>query len=384
MGMRLSAREAQRISSKARKLQNFGRAWNVGDKGIVLYPIFKDEETGVVDLLVSKVWGYKVNDVKALGVGASFIPSTVEIDDNGKPVTPDLPYQFSFLAGSFVAGEKNARIAAIDAKPWPSNSAYKAALDALNDEYDVKNNPKARKPIISRLQLYISTEVVYIPIVNEKPDWDNAGLYAYALSKDRITKLLAILDDPQYAVDVNEGYMEIQYNFVAADNEKSTAGRTAPIGVVPEYRLKNRFPDDVKKLAERVSMLPEDSDIIANHNYSYSKVDPIKLKNALSNYSMMNSECLDSVAEDEYGSLMKSAALIKELSVFNALKNDKLKDELDKAIAEAGPTIADIAPNYAAAQAAVDPSVPPTIQALSNPALASDSDIDDLNDVSLD
>lgn len=384
MAMRLTGRGAMKVASKARKLQNFGKAWKVGDKGIVLYPIFKDPATGLTELLVACVWGYRVNDVKTLGVGASFIPSTVEISDDGKPVTPDLPYQFSFLASAFITGEKNAREKALEAKPWPSNSAYKSALEALNAEYDTKNNTKARKPIISRLQLYISTECIYVPMVNDKPDWDNAQVYAQTLSNERIAKLMNLIDEPKFAVDANEGYLEVQYDFVAADNEKSTAGRVAPVGVTPEYRLKNRFPDDEARLNQLVSLLPKDSDIISNHNYSYSKVDMTKLKNALTNYSILNSENLDAVGKDDIESLARSADLIKELSIFEALKNDEIKTRITEELEKNKSEIEAIAPNYAAAQEAAN-ETPPTLQGLMNSEFrADDAESEDLNDVSLD
>lgn len=377
MAMRMSARGAVTVASKAKKLRGFGKAWKVGDKGIVLYPLFHNEETGDVDLLVAACWGYKVNDMNALGVKAIFIPSNAEINDDGEPVVPDVTSQFSRLAPAFVAGEKNRKMMQIDSKAWPTPSAMKAASTQLENEYDVKNNPKAKKSVISRLQLYISTEVIYVPIVADKPDWANAALYSQALSNDRISKLYAIINDSKFNITPDSRYLEVQYDFVATDGEKSTAGRCQPVGITPEYALKNRFPDDASKLDMLVNQLPEDSKIIMNHNYSYRKISESTLRAAYSAYAVMHSEDLDTLPDDAKEQATKSARLIKELSILPMVKDESLVNLINEELAKEEPVAAPIKP------AAVADGAPKITDLMNNPARAADEDQEELDDVNL-
>lgn len=377
MAMRMSARGAVAVASKAKKLRGFGKAWKVGDKGIVLYPLFCNEDTKEADLLVAACWGYKVNDMNALGVKASFIPSNAEINDDGEPVVPDVTSQFSRLAPAFIAGEKERRTRALDAKPWPTVAAHKAASEQLENEFDAKNNPKAKKSVISRLQLYISTEVIYVPIVNEKPDWANAALYSQSLSNDRISKLYAIMNDSKYNVTADSRYLEVQYDFVAADGEKSTAGRCQPVGVTPEYSLKSRYPDDVAKLDQLISQLPEDSKIIMNHNYSYRKISESTLRAAYSAYAVMHSEELDTLPDDAKEQAAKSARIIQELSILPMIKDEALVKSINEELAKEAPVAAPVKP------AAVADGAPKITDLMNNPARAADEDQEELDDVNL-
>lgn len=377
MAMRMSARGAVTVASKAKKLRSFGKAWKVGDKGIVLYPLFHNEETNEADLLVAACWGYKVNDMNALGVKASFIPSNAEINDDGEPVVPDVTSQFSRLAPAFIAGEKERKTRQIDSKAWPTPSAMKAASAQLENEYDVKNNPKAKKSVISRLQLYISTEAIYVPIVNGNPDWANAALYSQALSNDRISKLYAIINDSKFNITPDSRYLEVQYDFVATDGEKSTAGRCQPVGITPEYALKNRYPDDVAKLDALVSQLPDDSKIIMNHNYSYRKISESTLRAAYSAYAVMHSEDLDTLPDDAKEQAVRSARIIKELSILPMVKDEALVNSINEELAKEEPVAEPIKP------AAVADGAPKITDLMNNPARAAEEDQEELDDVNL-
>ena len=381
--MRMSARGAVHVGAKARKLQNFGKAWKVGDKGIVLYPIYFDEETKQMELLVAAEWGYQVSDMKALGLTATFIPSNAEIGDDGTPVVPDVTSQFARLAPAFIAGEKEARIKALDAKPWPTPSAHKQALEALEREYDTKNNMMAKKPIISRLKLFISTECIYIPMIDDKPRWENARLYAQSLSNDRIEKLYNIMNDSKYGITPESKFLEVQYDFVAADNEKSTAGKCQPVGQTDQFKLATRFPEDINTFNSLVAQLPEDSDIIRNHNYSYKRFEEAKLKAAFANYAMLNSECLDTIPQDQEELVLKSATLIRDLSLCQALANEELKQKIIDAAAEEDKKAAEAPANNTTSTPTASTGAPTIADLMSNPNRADDIDANDLNDVDL-
>lgn len=378
--MRISARGAMKVSSKAKKLQNFGKKWDVGDKGIVLYPVYWDDETERLELLVAQVWGYKVNDMQALGIKTSFIPSNAPIGDDDMPVGQDITAQFSRLAPAFIAGEKAAKMQQIEAKNWPTAAAQKAAMEKLEADYDTKNNMKARKPVVGKLMLLITTECIYIPMKNDVPDWDNAQLVAQTLSSTKISKLLALIDDPQYAMTKDSRYLEVQYNFTAADGLKSTAGKNDPTGITEAFALRNRFPDSVSKLEDLITQLPTDSDIIANHNYSYAKQDEASLKSLFQAYSIMNCESLDTVPEDYETSVVKSAEVIDKLQILSSLTNVALKEKISAELAESAnaPTPAPVP-----TEVPVSTGAPTAAELLNKPALADDEFSDTLNDVAL-
>lgn len=389
MAMRMSARGAAKVASKARKLSNFGKCWEVGDKGIVLYPIYWDDETQRMELLVCSEWGYRVNDMDSLGIKATFIPSNAEINDDGVPVVPDIASQFSKLAPAFIAGEKAAEERKLEQKAWPTASAQKTAMENLEKLYDTKNNPNAKKAVIGKLCLLITTECVYIPIKNEKPDWDNARLVAQSLSSSKINKLMSIMDDKMYNINKETPYLEVQYNFTAADGNKSTAGKNDPVGLTGDYLLENRFPDDVAKLNNLATQLPQDSDIIKNHNYSYLHFPEAQLKSIFQAYCITKSENLDTVPEDWEDTVVNSSKFMDELSLVKALNNADLKQKITDRLAEevgAAPTL--LTPNDTVPTPGVDAeeSVPaangaaPKVQDLmGNPNFGGD----ELSDVAL-
>ena len=334
MAMRMSGRGASQVASKARKLSNFGKCWEVGDKGIVFYPIFWDEENGRAELLVSAAWGYRVNSMDALGLKATFIPSNADINDDGVPVEPDITAQFSKLAPAFVAGEKAAAEAKLYAKDWPTTQAQRTALESLEKMYDTKNNPDAKRPVISKLCYLITTECIYVPLKDEKPDWDNARLVAQSLSTTKLNKLCTILDEPMYGINKDSPYLEVQYNFTAADGKKSTAGKNDPIGLAEGQTLESRFPDDIGKLKEFTAQLPTDSETIKNHNYSFMHIPEATLRSTFQAYCITYSDNLDAVPEDFKESVVKQAAFIDEIALTKSLKNAELIQAVQEKLAE--------------------------------------------------
>ena len=386
MAMRMSARGAAKVASKARKLSNFGKCWNVGDKGIVLYPIYWDDETESVELLVSAEWGYRVNSMDKLGIKATFIPSNAEINEDGVPVVPDITSQFSKIAPAFIAGEKAAAELKLEQKSWPSAAAQKAAMESLEKEYDTKNNPDAKKAVIGKLCYLITTECIYIPMKDDKPDWENARLVAQSLSSAKLNKLCTIIGDKMYGIGKDNKYLEVQYNFTAADGKKSTAGKNDPVGISAGMHLSERFPDDVSKLNALADQLPTDSDVIKNHNYSFMHFPEAQLKSVFQAYCVLNSENLDSVPEDWQDTVVKSAKFIDELSFTNNISNESLRksilERLEEENADA-PTLLtqnDPVPSVAEPTAPTAPSKAPTLNDLLN---GTDLGADDLADTTL-
>lgn len=382
--MRVSARGAMKVQSKRKKLQNFGKKWDVGDKGIVFYPVFWDDEAERLELLVASVWGYKVNDMKELGIKTSFIPSNAPLGEDGTPVGQDITAQFSRLAPAFIAGEKEAKSKQLEAKNWPTMAAQKTAMEKLEAEYDAKNNMKARKAVIGKLTLLITTECIYVPMKNDQPDWENAQLVAQTLSNAKITKLCTIMEDSQYGMNKDSKFLEVQYNFTAADGLKATAGKNDPTGVTEAFALRNRFPDAAGKLEELLSQLPADSEIIGNHNYSYAKQDEATLRSLFQAYAIMNSESLDTVPENQEESVIRSAALIDSLQILKSMKNVELRDKITAKLAEeAGAEGATSASNDVAPVSTAANGAPTAASLIGNNSLADDDFADSLNEVAL-
>lgn len=375
--MRTSARGLVKTASKAKKLQNFGKAWQVGDKGIAFYPIYKNEETGEMELLAAGAWGYRVNDMKALGLKASFIPSLSEIDENGRPVVQDIVSQFSRLAPVFIAGEKESRVRVLESKNWPNQAALKSALEKLDAEYDTANSLEAKRAVIGRLSLYISTEVLYVPIVNDVPQWQNARVYSQTLSNERISKLMAIIDDKQYGVQETDTCVEVQYDFIASDNKKATAGKAAPVGVTDAYKLKNRFPDKAEDLKRLIAELPDSTEVIENHNYSFNRISEADLKRAFTSYALFNSQYLDTIPEDREEQAVACAQIISDLEIMDSLSNQEFKDKLLEQLKDSESVTQPVIQQM---QDSVPmPTEAPTLQGLmNNPNRASEADIDAL------
>ena len=163
--MRITAKGAQKTRDESRKLPMYSKQWLPGDTLRVFYPI--DWEDGHPEIVAGAVWGHSVSDIKGLGLKTAFIPSLTDFDENAQPIgKPDITYQFSQIARVFVDGQKAIEEAEIMQKNWPTESARKEALKAHEEKFDAKNNMKAVKPIIGKVQYYISTEVCCIKYVN--------------------------------------------------------------------------------------------------------------------------------------------------------------------------------------------------------------------------
>lgn len=331
--MRMTATGAMKTREDARKLGGFGQMWKPGDQITVYYPLVRDE-SGKLDLLVGGCWGHPA-DPKQLGLKTIFIPSLTDIDESGVPVgKPDITYQFARIAKAFVEGEKQQKVDKCMAKSWPSEAARKSALEAIDAEFDTQNNAEAKKAVVGKLTLLITTECVVVPIKNDEPMPAEARLVTQSLSNDKIRKLLAILNDKKYAPSDDKPYLEVQYTFPAKD-KKAEAGKVDPVGQTPEYRLESRYPDHFKTIESLLIGLPESSETIERRNFSYRKFEEKQIMQALTTYSIMQSEFLDSLSDEEdIERLAKSAATLDALSITKSLANEQLKmkitEELDK------------------------------------------------------
>ena len=142
--------------------------------------------------------------------------------------------------------------------------------------------------------------------------------------------MIALLDDSKYAPGEGEDYLEVQYNFPATD--KTQAGKADPVGQVPEYRLKVKFPEQWKSIESQLELLPKNSETIARRNFSYRKFEEKQIKNALTTYSIMQSEYLEKLHEDDTEKLIKNAEIMDTLSIPESLADCPLKEQLNAEI----------------------------------------------------
>lgn len=313
--MRLGASEALKTRQDSRKLGGFGKKWEAGNTLSVFYPIFKDAN-GQWDLLVAHTWGHGI-DIKALpGLKRVFIPSNSKIVD-GEPTTADALFQFSRIAPLFVRGEYNEKLLKIREKAAKlTESMLKQKEQELDKEFEMKDGRIQKSAAVGNLRLVISTEVVAVKHGDGgRPKIDEAGLVTQDLSDGRIRKLKQILSNPDMQIPDDAKYLEVTYTFGTSGIRQQDA-QAEPVGTLPEYRIAKRFPQEWLALEGFIVSLPESSDTIMKRNSSYKPVEENKIIQAIQSYSVMNSELLDALSDDDdIDRLKRNARLLRSLSI---------------------------------------------------------------------
>lgn len=355
--MQLSARGAQKTRDESKKLQMYSKQWSPGETLRVFYPIFWDG--GRPEIAVGAIWGHNVSDIKALGLKTAFIPSTTEFDENAMPIgVPDITYQFSQIAKVFVNGQKSVEEAVIMKKNWPNETSRKEALKTLEERFDTKNNTQAVRPIIGRAQYYISTEVLSIKLVNDIPDTETLVLSSAPLSKQTIDKLYLIMDDPKYAPQAGDKFLEVEWKYPTNTDKSKSAKTASPVGLTAEYRLQNRNPEAYNAVAGQFDSVSRESDTIVRR--ATRAIDPARVKAAITQYAFLNSEYLDAAIDDDVEVLTRHADLVKELDITRVITNEELAAKIEEAIREMEvkrPTVPEEIPTPVAASPAMPEDV---------------------------
>ena len=328
----MSARVAQKTKNESKKLSGYSKQWLPGDTLHTFYPIFWED--GQPQLAAGAVWGFPVSDVKVLGLKTIFIPSSNEFNEDGQPIgTPDITYQFSLIARTFVEGKRALEEEAIMKKKFPSEAARKEALKDLEYRYDTKNNMSAVQPIIRRANYTISTEVVSVKMANNLPDPNTIAHTSAPLSNDLINTLYQIMETPRFAPQEGDNFLEVEWSYVSDPNKSVSGRKSKPVGLTPEFRIQNQFPDVWPKIEGMMTNVSMDAQTIVRR--STRSVDLSKVKAAIAQYCYMNSECLDAADEQSTEILVRNAALLKDLDVIGILSNTELADKLNAELAEA-------------------------------------------------
>ena len=301
---------------------------------------------------------------------------------------------------SLVKGMKAEDEANVMRKPFPSETAKQEALRKIEHKYDAKNNMKAVKAAVGRATLHIFTECVAYKYQNDAPVQDSIAVYSFPLASQRIDQLYTLLRDPKYCPQEGEKFWEVEWKYPTNPDRGQSAKAANPVGLTIEYRTATQNPDKWNIVLEKCLGLASDGDAIVNRTTKY--VDQGRIKSALTQYAIMNSQYLDSVMEEDKEVLVKNAQVVKELSVLNSLSDAnliaKLKEQISAipattTIPEAVPdmTVPELNPTPAAtpelipgAPTVADLTQPasPMQQLLNNPNLSNMSEME-MEDVNL-
>lgn len=384
----MSGRAAVKTRSQSRKLQAFSKAWVVGDKLSVFFPIFwvpeLDEneqpimvqeidtkgkpvfnedgtplmtQKGCWDIVTANIWGHDVPDMKKFAVGGTFIPSLTDIvrgqpakiltDDAGKPmydaygevvyepVPGDVTYQFSKIAPLFVKGEKQGEIDRVMKKKFTSEDLRREALNEIDTKYDTDSNMDAPKPAVGKLHMVISTEVFVVKqTTDDRYDIESAGQYTYKLSDEKFNALIYLLDDIKFKPrDLTAKWFEVQMTFNGDSNDKrgrGQAGRKAvPVGLTPEYTMEARDPSGYTKIKGRLEQLPQDSQTITCRNFMYTKIAEKTIAKQISQYVVMNADMLDNISRDEDLEILTGNAYrLMQFQALDNMSNEEIKAKI--------------------------------------------------------
>ena len=365
--MVLSARGAQKRKEDSKRLQMYSKQWLPGDTMRLFIPIFQQD--GVWEIAVGAVWGHKVNDFEGIGLKTTFIPSLTDFDENGDPIgAPDITYQFSRIAPAFIRGQKALEEKKLQEKKWPTEAARKEALQKLEYQYDTKNNMKAYKPAIGSVTYYISTEVLCLKFTNGVPVNDTMVIASLPLSSQRIDQLYTILQDSKYAPMEGDKFLEVEWKYPANPDKGQSAKASNPAGLTSEYRLVTAFPDTYKQLSSMMSLVATESESIQRR--ATKKVDESKIRGALTQYAIMNSESIDASGDESEEMLLRNAGLIHELKLDDAMSNVELVEKLKAELANNTATQAETIPDLGAGTQTQDLGAADAIPGAQTPDLA--------------
>lgn len=339
--MKIGGRKLFKTRQSAKKLTGFNSKWKPGDKLRVLYPCFRDEETGELDLLCGAVWGYPW-DVKATSLKRIFVPTLSEIDEYGDPVTKDIIAQAVPMLRLVFDGQKQEAVNKIKANSRMAESARATAIDQINKDFEKKN------PLARGLEYKIFTECYVIPMSpDDKPDWKNAGLVSQDLSNERYNNIVAAMNSSANYHDEKTDFFEISYAF-KSDNDKADAGKVTPLGCPKDIALSCLKEEDTisKENYNRIligaNLLPDDSEVIIKRNSNSKPVPEAEIMRAISDYCATNYTALDALDGDDVfmDRLDKQLGAIRLFNVPVTIPSvvaelDKMDEEEAKAKAEA-------------------------------------------------
>jgi len=388
----MTATQAQTQMESTRKLQSFSKAWDVGDKLSVFFPIIwapylengeqvmeqeRDKRgklvfnennepvmvpKGTWEFPVYTCWGHEVSDLKKLNVGTTFIPSLTEIyqghpvkfnrdensniiyDSYGDPsferIEGDITYQFSKIAPLFIRGMKQEELNKVYSKKFDSDEFRRKAIQDVEDRYDTNKSMNAPRPIIGKVTPYTITEVLVVKKDKyDDPDTTKVAKYTYRLKQEKINELYSLIKDVKFRPhDPEQKWFEVEMTFNGDTNDqkgRAQAGRKAhPVGLPEEYTMKVKNPDAFAQIEQQLESLQQLASGIKAHTYIQA-IPEQKIKSALSYYVASFGEYLDSITEERDMEIMKNnASYLVKFAATDAMSSAALKETINNSYAE--------------------------------------------------
>lgn len=311
--MKMSANTAMKTRQDSRKVMGFGKRWKSGETHMVGYPIFFDENNEP-QLLAGAAWGHPI-DPKAISAKAIFWPTHSEIVD-GVPKTADLAYQASRIMPLILKGSYAAEAKKVEDSSLPAASK-KSSLKEIDKKYEVDDDGKITKqPAIGRLKYIVTTEIFDIPLnADMSPNIKEARIVSQDLSDEKIRSIRNLMMNPNHAPKPGDKVFWVQYAF-GNQGDKKVDGRVAPTGIMPEYTLEARYPEEYAKVKTDIEGLPTDSDSIMKRNSVFTRGDERDLMSALQTYWILNEDKLAGLSDDtDIDRLKKVAKTVRDLQV---------------------------------------------------------------------
>lgn len=325
-----------------KKLAMFSKQWSPGDTLRVFYKVFKLEDASW-EILAGSCWGYKVNDIKGLGLKTSFIPALCQFDADGNPVgNPDVLWRFSRLAPSFVKGRYAAEIDAITKKQGITDAMRRDLIRDIDAKYDTQNNMEAERPIISRNVPLIVIEAICVPMKDGVPTFETLVPVMQPASDTIARRLATILDKAEFQPEDGDDWIEIEYAFPMVTRKAEAGLKVTPTGVVSQDRIKNKFPDKWNLIKAAMAQMSNDSEMIIKR--STSAVSEGRIITALSKYITLHNTDLENCAldDDNLDQLKNNIGLVHELNLDSVITDPRVKQILNEAITDINVDATDI------------------------------------------
>lgn len=272
----------QKIKSNQGYLRALSKSLSCGTTYELFFRLVKSEEFGT-EIVSANVPGRKA---KFEVMGTGFIPCDVDIDEDTRKMTDVSGLQsLARIARAYFDAEFKREMKKIEqnAKEIAEENGEEVDLIAktkkeekLKLKYygDKETNTYPKEnPILQGLVLSVCTEVVAVPL-NQKsePEWNKLIHASLELSKERIDKLVELIQNPDYCNPEVDEYLEVSLPYGLNTNDKSEAGRNSKFqGVAKSISLAAKFPESWAANKDKISVLADTPETIVARNMSLSK-----------------------------------------------------------------------------------------------------------------
>lgn len=317
----------------ARKVkEGWSKYYAAGDNIRSFYPLERDAETGEYQILTASGIGHSVDPKTLKGIKRVFIPTTMELDENGNVIgEPDEVMHMSKVAALILSGQYQDGVNKINDNPNTTAAVKKTALAALETEYFGKEEEGSeyktggKQPVIGRITF--KTEVTQFSVKldeNEEIKPATGKMVTQNLSTTKLEELqqalrklelrekkikkhiednniqLADYNDEQLIV-MGEGYkwLEVGYEF-PEKGTKQTLGKTTPKYVDPDIGLMAKDSSKFKRYVEpNLAALPKNIEDAYRNSKDFAEANIAQLKSIFAVYVATESHVINSIVDPD-------------------------------------------------------------------------------------